>query len=152
MLLKIAPDLRDDELEDIVRCCEGGAVDGLIVSNTTLRRDGLVSPLRAEAGGLSGAPLFDLSTRMLAKTYLLTGGNLPLIGVGGVSSAEAAWTKFVAGASLIQLYSALVYDGPGLVSDILGGLAQRLAREGGDFASIRGRSAAAIAHQGLKGT
>ena len=152
MLLKIAPDLGDDELEDIARCCGGGAVDGIIVSNTTLRRDGLASPARGEAGGLSGAPLFALSTRVLAKVYLLTGGRLPLIGAGGIGDAETAWIKLRAGATLLQLYSALVYAGPALVEEILTGLAARLAASGQTLDAVRGSDAAAFAHQGLSGT
>ena len=152
MLLKIAPDLGDDELEDIARCCGGGAVDGIIVSNTTLRRDGLSSPARGEAGGLSGAPLFALSTRVLAKVYLLTGGRLPLIGAGGIGDAETAWIKLRAGATLLQLYSALVYAGPALVEEILTGLAARLAASGQTLDAVRGSDAAAFAHQGLSGT
>jgi len=152
MLLKIAPDLRDDELEDIARCCAGGAVDGIIVSNTTLGRIGLASPLASEAGGLSGKPLFALSTQVLAKIFLLTGGAIPLVGAGGISDAETAWRKLRAGASLLQLYSALVYRGPALIHEILEGIALRLAREQSSLTAIRGRDAATLAHQGLSGT
>ncbi|MFO1122053.1 MAG: quinone-dependent dihydroorotate dehydrogenase [Hyphomicrobiales bacterium] len=152
MLLKIAPDLRDDELEDIARCCSGGAVDGIIVSNTTLGREGLTSAARGESGGLSGAPLLTLSTRVLAKMFLLTEGRLPLVGAGGIDGVETAWLKFRAGASLLQLYSALVYAGPGLVTDMLSRLSARLASEGLDLAALRGTGAADIAHQGLSGT
>ena len=130
MLLKIAPDLGAGELEDIAAACGGGAVDGIIVSNTTLSRDGLQSPLKVEQGGLSGRPLFVLSTRVLASLYLLTGGRIPLVGVGGIDSAETAWRKIEAGASLIQLYSALVYEGPGLARRIADGLAELLKRDG----------------------
>jgi dihydroorotate dehydrogenase len=152
MLLKIAPDLGDGELEDIARCCEGGRVDGIIVSNTALGREGLRSGLKAEQGGLSGAPLFALSTQVLAKVFVLTGGVIPLVGAGGISDAETAWTKIRAGASLLQLYSALVYQGPGLVAAILDGLSARLARDGGALASSRGADAKTIAHHGLSGT
>jgi len=152
MLLKIAPDLRDDELEDIARCCAGGAVDGIIVSNTTLGRIGLASPLASEAGGLSGKPLFALSTQVLAKIFLLTGGAIPLVGAGGISDAETAWRKLRAGASLLQIYSALVYRGPALIHEILEGIALRLAREQSSLTAIRGRDAATLAHQGLSGT
>lgn len=152
MLLKIAPDLGDGELEDIARCCENGAVDGLIVSNTTLARDGLRASARGEAGGLSGAPLLPLSTRVLAKVFLLTGGSLPLVGAGGIDGPDAAWLKLQAGASLLQLYSALVYAGPGLVENILAGLEQRLVRSSLDIGQIRGCEADAIAHQGASGT
>lgn len=148
MLLKIAPDLGDEELSDIAACCAGGAVDGIIVSNTTLTRDGLRSPRASEAGGLSGAPLFDLSTRKLARLFVLTNGAIPLVGVGGIGSAAQAWAKIEAGAGLIQLYSALVYRGPALVTDILQGLAQRLAAEGlSSLKPVIGRKA----HQGGNG-
>ena len=152
MLLKIAPDLSEDELGGIAQCCAGGAVDGIIVSNTTLTRAGLASPLKAEAGGLSGAPLFDLSTRQLARLFLLTAGKIPLVGVGGIDSAETAWRKIAAGATLLQLYSALVYRGPALAGEITDGLAQRLKAAGkSSFDDIRGTAAASLAHHGLSG-
>lgn len=126
MFLKIAPDLISDELADICDVCQGGAVDGLIISNTTLSRQGLRSKYREEAGGLSGDPLFELSTRMLARAQKLTNGNLPLIGVGGISTPQQAFAKIQAGASLVQLYSAMVYQGPGLANKIAKGLAIEL--------------------------
>lgn len=150
MLLKIAPDLRDDEIEDIASACSGGAVDGIIVSNTTLARAGLRSPLAKEAGGLSGQPLLQLSTRQLAKLHLLTRGSIPLIGAGGVHDAASALLKIRAGATLVQLYSALVYRGPGLITAILSGLARAL--DGETLESLRGRDAEALAHQGGSGT
>ncbi len=122
MLLKIAPDLAQDDLQDVADLCSGGAVDGVIISNTTLSRAGLGSPLAKEAGGLSGAPLFELSTRCLADFHAMSGGKIPLIGVGGIHDAASARAKFAAGASLVQLYSALVYKGPGLVREICNGL------------------------------
>jgi dihydroorotate dehydrogenase len=152
MLLKIAPDLREDELEDIAAACAGGAVDGIIVSNTTLSRDGLKSPLAGEQGGLSGRPLLSLSTRQLARLHLLTAGGMTLVGAGGVHDAASALLKIRAGASLVQLYSALVYQGPGLVSRILAGIAAELARTGETLVSLRGRDAALLAHQGSSGT
>ncbi len=127
MLLKIAPDLSQDELSDIASACSGGTVDGVIISNTTLGRLNLKSPLKTEAGGLSGKPLFDLATQTLSNFYHLTNGRIPLIGVGGVSDAETAFAKIQAGASLVQLYSALVFRGPGLVTDICDGLVEKLA-------------------------
>ncbi len=151
MLLKIAPDLRDNELEDIAHCCGGGTVDGIIVSNTTIARPPLQSRHAQEPGGLSGAPLFELSTRQLARLYLVTEGRIPLVGVGGVSDAETAWAKILAGATLLQLYSALIYRGPGLVAEILEGLSARLGREGSTLESVRGRDAKAVAHQGHQG-
>lgn len=126
ILLKIAPDLSPDELGDIAKACAGGAVDGVIISNTTLGRKGLRSFHAREAGGLSGQPLFDLSTQILADFYQLTGGRIPLIGVGGISDVETAFAKIKAGASLLQLYSALVFQGPALVQTICAGLAGKL--------------------------
>ena len=151
MLLKIAPDLREDELEDIAAACGGGAVDGIIVSNTTLSRDGLRSGHAKEQGGLSGLPLLALSTRQLARMFVLTDGRIPLVGAGGVHDGASALMKIRAGASLVQLYSALVYQGPGLVIGILNHLAAEAARHGGSLASLRGRDAALLAHQGSSG-
>ena len=129
VFLKIAPDLETAELEDIARLTEGGAVQAILLSNTTITRpDSLRSLAKSETGGLSGKPLFELSTRKLAQLAKLT--KLPLIGVGGVSDADTAWEKLRAGASLIQLYSALTYGGPELVAQILTGLSARLRREG----------------------
>jgi dihydroorotate dehydrogenase len=122
LLLKIAPDLGPQDLEDIAAACSGGAVDGVIISNTTISRPGLRSAAAREAGGLSGAPLFDLATRTLRLFSDMTAGKLPLIGVGGISSPETAQAKFAAGASLIQIYSALVYQGPALVHEICNSL------------------------------
>ncbi|MEW6092199.1 MAG: dihydroorotate dehydrogenase (quinone), partial [Pseudomonadota bacterium] len=111
-------------------------LDGLIVSNTTIAREGLVSGVNAnETGGLSGAPLFAMSTKVLAEMYRLTGGRIPLIGVGGISSGDDAYAKIRAGASLLQLYSALTYDGPALVGRIKAELAARLAADG--FAHLK---------------
>lgn len=126
VFLKIAPDLADQELADIVACTGKGEVDAVIISNTTLSRPALLSRHAREQGGLSGKPLFHLSTRQLARFHQLSGGRVPLIGAGGISDAETAWAKIEAGASLIQLYSALVYKGPDLVEDILSGIAARL--------------------------
>jgi dihydroorotate dehydrogenase len=130
LLLKIAPDLSDAEIDDIAELALASRIDGMIVSNTTVTRPPLVSRHAKEPGGLSGAPLFELSTRKLARAYRATSGRLPLIGSGGVSSAETAWQKLRAGASLIQLYTALVYEGPALVPTIVDGLARRLAVSG----------------------
>jgi dihydroorotate dehydrogenase len=148
MLLKIAPDLEPDEMQAIAECCMNSAVDGVIISNTTTSKPQLQSPHAKETGGLSGAPLFDLSTRQLARFYSLTKGKIPLIGVGGISNAEQAWSKICAGASLLQLYSALVFQGPELVQEILHGLSRKLA--GKKFAKLGdaiGNSAEQIAHQ-----
>jgi dihydroorotate dehydrogenase len=151
MLLKIAPDLSDDELADIAEACAGGAVDGIIISNTTLGRGGLRSVLAKEQGGLSGKPLLDLSTRQLAKVFVLTKGAIPLVGVGGIHDAASAVLKVKAGATLLQVYSALVYKGPALVDEILSGLSNELSWSGSTLMSMRGQDAEAIAHQGLSG-
>ena len=130
MLLKIAPDLAEADLQDVADVCAIEALDGVIVSNTTISRPHLKSPQATETGGLSGKPLFDLSTQQLALFYKMTAGKIPLIGVGGVSDVETAWAKIRAGASLLQIYSALVYKGPSLVSDICAGLERKLAAGG----------------------
>jgi dihydroorotate dehydrogenase len=126
LLIKIAPDLDRDELAGIAEVCLAGGIDGIIVSNTTVSRPPLKSSHAGEAGGLSGRPLFELSTRTLAETWRLVGDRIPLIGVGGIDSADAAWTKITAGASLVQLYTGLVFKGPGLVMAIRRGLSRRL--------------------------
>ncbi len=120
VLLKIAPDLSLGELDDVVQIARSRRIDGMIVGNTTLARPPSLRDRATarEAGGLSGRPLFPLATRMLAETYVRVEGAFPLIGVGGIDSGGAALTKIRAGASLIQLYSSLVYKGLGLVADI----------------------------------
>ncbi len=130
LVLKIAPDLVEDELDDIAAVCLKTKVDAIIVSNTTITRPPLKSKHRDEAGGLSGPPLFGLSTVQLARMHSATNGKLPLIGAGGISCAEDAWQKLRAGASLLQLYSALVYQGPQLIGDILQGLIDRMDAHG----------------------
>lgn len=132
VLLKIAPDLTLADLDAIVRVARRRHVDGMIVSNTTVSRPAAIADQRLgqEAGGLSGRPLFDLSTRMLAETFVRVERQFPLIGVGGVDGPEAALAKIEAGATLVQLYSALVYKGPGLVHAIKRGLAAAAAPEG----------------------
>lgn len=130
VFLKIAPDLAEADLADIAEVALAAGIDAIIATNTTLARDGLTSHHRAETGGLSGAPLFHRSTRVLARLSALTDGRLPLIGVGGIASAEDAWEKIRAGASAVQLYSALVYRGLSLVGDIVRGLEVHLARSG----------------------
>lgn len=134
VFLKIAPDLSDADLADIADVALQTGVDAIIATNTTLSRDGLHGPHAAEAGGLSGAPLFDRSTRVLARLGALTGDGMPLIGVGGIGSAEDAYAKICAGASAVQLYTALVYDGLSLAGDIARGLDKLLARDG--FTSV----------------
>ncbi|MFZ5962114.1 quinone-dependent dihydroorotate dehydrogenase [Thalassococcus sp. BH17M4-6] len=135
VFLKIAPDLDAGALKDIAEVALATGVAGIIATNTTLDRTGLASPQASEAGGLSGQPLFEKSTRVLARLSLLTGGRLPLIGVGGVGSAEQAYAKIRAGASAVQLYSALVYGGLSLVPEIAQGLDRLLARDGFDSVS-----------------
>ena len=130
VFLKIAPDLSPPELEDIAQVAISSGIDGIIATNTTLSRDGLSSPHRDEVGGLSGAPLFEKSTRVLAQLSHLTEGKIPLIGVGGISSAEDAYAKICAGASAVQLYSALVYHGLSLVAEIAHGLEPLLDADG----------------------
>ncbi|MEA2910796.1 MAG: dihydroorotate dehydrogenase [Bradyrhizobium sp.] len=147
VLLKIAPDLSLAELDDVVHIARSRRVDGMIVANTTLARP---STLREQAGakeqgGLSGRPLFRLSTRMVAETYVRAEGAFPLVGVGGIDTGGAALTKIRAGASLIQLYSSLIYRGLGLVDDIKNDLASTLLRTGRDSLSeIVGADAATI--------
>ncbi len=132
IFLKIAPDLTKDELRDIAEVAAETGVDAVIATNTTLSRDGLRSPNKDEKGGLSGAPLFEKSTRVLARLSKLTDGRIPLIGVGGVSSAEQAYAKICAGASAVQFYTAMVYGGLSLAADIAQGLDELLARDGFD--------------------
>jgi dihydroorotate dehydrogenase len=147
VLLKIAPDLSLAQLDDVVQVARSRRVDGMIVSNTTIARPStLREEMRArEQGGLSGRPLFRLSTRMVAETYVRVEGAFPLIGVGGVDSGGAALTKIRAGASLIQLYSSLVYKGLGLVDEIKRDLASTLLRTGRDsLAEIVGSDAATL--------
>ncbi|WP_050603308.1 quinone-dependent dihydroorotate dehydrogenase [Ruegeria sp. 6PALISEP08] len=132
IFLKIAPDLTDSELQDIAKVAHETRVDAVIATNTTLSRDGLRSAHKGEAGGLSGAPLFEKSTRVLAKLSQMTGGDFPLIGVGGISNAEQAYAKICAGASAVQFYTAMVYGGISLAADIAHGLDQLLARDGFD--------------------
>jgi dihydroorotate dehydrogenase len=130
VLLKIAPDLALEDLDDIVRVCVARGVDGMILGNTTIDRpSALRSKDAPEAGGLSGKPLFEKSTRMLAELYLRADGRFPIVGAGGVHDVASAFAKFEAGATLIQLYSALVFAGPALVTDIVTGLADRLSAE-----------------------
>jgi dihydroorotate dehydrogenase len=131
LLLKIAPDLSAAERRDIAEVSLAAGIDGMIVSNTTIGRPaGLCSRHAAEAGGLSGRPLFAPSTAVLADMYRLTAGRIPLIGVGGVADAAGAYAKIRAGAALLQVYTALVFDGPALVGRICRELAELLRRDG----------------------
>lgn len=130
VLLKISPDILLPELDDIAALALTHKIDGLVISNTTLERENLYSGLRKEAGGLSGAPLFALSTRRLAQMRQRVGPDMLLIGVGGIDSAATALDKLCAGANLLQLYTGLVYRGLGLLDEIKHGLLQRLGAEG----------------------
>jgi dihydroorotate dehydrogenase len=130
IFLKIAPDLSETEISDVADVALTAGIDGLIATNTTLDRDGLMSKHGPEKGGLSGRPLFEKSTRVLADLFRATEGRLPIIGVGGIASAEDAYIKIKAGASAVQLYSALTYEGLSLVPKIATGLDALLKRDG----------------------
>ena len=131
LLVKLAPDLGDDQLADVASCLLEAGVDGVILGNTTLDRPEYLPPkFYEQQGGLSGRPLTEKSTAIIARFYKHTGGNLPIIGAGGVSSAQDAYDKIRAGASLVQLYSALVFQGPALISEILTGLIQLIEKDG----------------------
>ncbi|MCT2557910.1 quinone-dependent dihydroorotate dehydrogenase [Tsuneonella sp. YG55] len=134
VFLKVAPDLADGDHERIVRAALDHGIAGLIVSNTTITRPPLRSAQAGEAGGLSGAPLRDLALEQIRRFRAVAGNALPLVGVGGIASADDAWARIRAGASLVQLYSALVYEGPGLGTRIVRGLEKRLRESG--FSSI----------------
>ena len=143
VILKIAPDLSLDELDAIIRICRARNIDGLGISNTTISRPAELHDqhLAKEIGGLSGRPLFARSTRMLAQAYLRVERQFPLIGIGGIDSAATAMAKIEAGASLIELYSALVFKGPRLVTEIKDGLIARVAESGRQLADATGAGA-----------
>ena len=131
ILVKLAPDLGNAEVEAIAEVVSQGKIDGLIISNTTIARPrSLRSRHRDQAGGLSGPPLFAPSTMLIGDFYRLTAGRLPIIGVGGIESGDDAYAKIRAGASLIELYTALVYQGPGLIARLKRDLLARLERDG----------------------
>ncbi|PSL22107.1 quinone-dependent dihydroorotate dehydrogenase [Shimia abyssi] len=132
VFLKIAPDLTDQELGEIAEVAVETGIDGIITTNTTLSREGLKSAYRGEAGGLSGKPLFVKSTKVLARVSQLTEGRIPLVGVGGISNADEAYAKICAGASAVQLYTALVYGGLSLAEDVIRGLDRLLEHDGFD--------------------
>ncbi len=153
VLVKVAPDLSAEERADVARACLSAGVDGLVVSNTTTARpDTLKDKVRAvEAGGLSGAALRDASTAMVADMYTLTKGKVPIIGVGGIASGQDAYDKVRAGASLVQLYSSMVFEGPRVVKQVKDGLAERVQADG--FAHVSeavGRDAAKMCSPELK--
>ncbi|HKY43841.1 MAG TPA: quinone-dependent dihydroorotate dehydrogenase [Pyrinomonadaceae bacterium] len=142
LLVKLSPDLERRDLEMIVDVLQRLKIDGIIATNTTVSRDGLrTDATRFGEGGLSGKPLKNVSTKMIAQLYELTGGRIPLIGVGGIFTAEDAWEKISAGASLVQLYTGLIYQGPNIAQQINEGLSRILAREG--FANLD----AAVGHR-----
>ena len=134
VFLKIAPDLTPGDLEDIVEVAVAARLSGIIATNTTISREGLKSASKGESGGLSGAPLFEKSTKIVARLSQLTQGTVPIVGVGGISSAEQAYQKIRAGASAVQLYTAMVYQGLSLIPEIAKGLDALLARDG--FANV----------------
>jgi len=151
LLVKLAPDLADADLPEVIGVIVANGADGIVVSNTTLARDGLKDKTFArETGGLSGRPLFIRATRMLARVYRLTEGKLPLIGVGGIDSGEAALAKIEAGASLLQLYTGLVFEGPGLIGRVKQVLLTAMEGTGTDsLAPLIGRRAAEWSEQSL---
>ena len=131
VVVKLAPDLAEDDLAPIIDVLMRRGVDGIAVGNTTLSRKGLKQAAQGkEAGGLSGQPLFHRATVLLARVYQLTGGRVPLIGIGGITSGETAVAKVEAGATLLQLYTGLVFGGPGLIPQMKAALVQRLERNG----------------------
>jgi dihydroorotate dehydrogenase len=134
VFLKMAPDLAEGDHERIVRVSIDNGIAALIVANTTISRPALASPHAGEGGGLSGAPLHDLALGQLRRFRAIAGSELPLVGVGGIASASQAWQRIRAGASLVQLYSALVYQGPGLARRIVRGIERHMHADG--FASI----------------
>ena len=142
MLVKLAPDLRDEDISPVLDCLLAHRVDGAIIGNTTVSREGVSpSPNKRQAGGLSGRPLFAPSTRLLAKCYLATDGKLPFIGVGGVDSPATAVAKMRAGASLLQLYTGLIYEGPRLVSEIKKALIAEMSNSQGSLPQLVGMDA-----------
>lgn len=130
LLVKLAPDLTEEQLKDVAACLIEAVVDGVILGNTTLDRpEYLPANFYEQQGGLSGKPLTDKSTAIISKFYNHTEGKMPIVGAGGISSAEDAYAKIRAGASLVQLYTALVFQGPQLVPDILNGLLRLMERD-----------------------
>ncbi|WP_439544197.1 quinone-dependent dihydroorotate dehydrogenase [Hyphomicrobium sp.] len=130
VVVKFAPDIAQEDVAEIAAALLRHRVDGIAVSNTTLARPGAAGPTAAEAGGLSGRPLFCRATVMLARVYRATGGQVPLIGIGGIDSGETALAKIEAGATLLQLYTGLIYEGPGLIARIHAHLAKACAGRG----------------------
>jgi dihydroorotate dehydrogenase len=119
ILVKLSPDLTDSQLDNALEVILSNQMEGVIATNTTISREGLITPLAREEGGLSGKPLFERSLGMVEKIFLRTGGKLPIIGVGGISNASGVQRMMDAGAILVQIYTGLLYEGPGLVKRIL---------------------------------
>lgn len=150
IVVKIAPDIAEDDIAPVCERLRAHNVDAIAVSNTTLGRGGMTSDGAHEKGGLSGRPLFTRSTAMLARIYRQTNGEIPLIGIGGIDSPETALAKIEAGASLLQIYTGLIYEGPGLISRIKRHLAASVRRAGvSNLGTITGRDAAAWAARPL---
>ncbi len=151
ILIKIAPDLDGEEIKDILDLALKYQLNGAIATNTTIRRDGLKTqilketgkPIIEEAGGISGKPVKERSTEVIRFIYQETGGKLPIIGVGGIFTAQDAWDKIVAGASLLQVYTGWIYQGPWIVKDVLSGVLKRLESEGLDHV----KDAVGLEHQ-----
>ncbi len=152
IIIKISPDIAEDDIAPIVGRLVAHKVDGIAVSNTTLSRPDLTSDSSHEAGGLSGRPLFHRSTVMLARVYMETGGRIPLIGIGGVDRGERAVEKIKAGATLIQLYTGLIYEGVGLISRIKSDLSKEcLARGVANYQELIGVKAQEWSSKSLEG-
>lgn len=130
IIVKLSPDIQEHDLHPIIERLISHSVEGIAVSNTTIHRSGVKDPKRTEEGGLSGKPLFHRATVMLAKIHLATSGKIPLIGIGGIDSAESALKKIEAGASLLQLYTGLIYEGPALIGSIKKRLAEAVRASG----------------------
>ncbi len=151
ILIKIAPDLDGEEIKDILDLALKYQLNGAIATNTTIRRDGLKTqilketgkPITEEAGGISGKPVKERSTEVIRFIYQETGGKLPIIGVGGIFTSQDAWDKIVAGASLLQVYTGWIYQGPWIVKDVLSGVLKRLESEGLDHV----KDAVGLEHQ-----
>jgi len=152
IIVKLAPDIGEDALLGVVGELVAQGVDGIAVSNTTLSRPGLTDANARQAGGLSGRPLFQRSTVMLARVYQATGGKIPLVGIGGIDSGAAALAKIEAGATLVQLYTGLIFEGAGLIQRIKSTLVAAVRREGArSLGDLVGREAAAWAAKPLDG-
>jgi len=130
IFVKIAPDMSDEQLEHTVATIQNSQISGIIATNTTLSRDGLIHQNQGETGGLSGVPLRDRSTEIIRKVYQLTNGNLPIIGSGGIFTAQDAYDKIRAGASLVEIYTALIYRGPEVLRELTDGLKECLRKDG----------------------